>query len=191
MSGVVVSEVESCGALVVFHHTPCKHLIAIFLHNARLALWGNVSCAAFREKLRTCDGSCCTAEDQISAALLSVARRSWPWCSSPLACCSLLCASFSIIVTFVLLVRTFLLALGSFYQVSLATVIGLNFGWSALPHDWFPVWLCGKQWGQLHSSNINFDISLVLMFGVVFMCWKPAGFITPLQLTSREMSSVS
>ena len=63
---------------------------SFFLHNARLALWGNVSCAAFREKLRTCGGSCWTAEDQTPAALSSVAHRSWPWCSSPLACCSLL-----------------------------------------------------------------------------------------------------
>ena len=115
MSGVVASQIESCGALVenmrqilFLHSLQASDRQSFFLRNAGLALWGNVSCATFREKLRTCGGSCWTAEDQTSAALSSVARRSWPWCSSPLACCSLLCASFSMIV---LLVRAFLLVI--------------------------------------------------------------------------------
>ena len=59
------------------HSLQASERPSFFLHSARFALWGRVSCAAFMEKLRTCGGSCMTADYHISA-LSSVARRSCP-----------------------------------------------------------------------------------------------------------------
>ncbi len=86
--------------------TACTHLgPSFFLHSARLALCGSVTCAAFKEKLSTSGGSWSTTEDYVLAALSSVADINCPWCCRLLACSCLSSESCSVTCIFSFLRR--------------------------------------------------------------------------------------
>ena len=64
-----------------------------FLHSARFALCGSVSLAALRANFICAEGKDCVVFAHTAAALASTVRKSFPWCSREMLCCSRLSTS--------------------------------------------------------------------------------------------------